>query len=176
MVRLRRRRVWRAAWLAAVVSILLAWQWMSRPVIVGRDPQQIVRVAKVIDGETLQISSGERFRLLGTNVPESAAPAAAEFLRSCVEGRDVSFGYDREATDESGRRFAYVYLQGRLINEDMIRTGLSRADLQAAYHESMKQRFRLAEREAREQRRGIWSEDRQPASISSSDAEELQDK
>jgi micrococcal nuclease len=124
-------------------------------------------VQRVVDGDTLLLASRDRVRLLGVDTPESVAPdrpvepfgeAAAEFTRRRVEGQRVRLGYDKERIDRFGRHLAYVYLEdGTMLNEELIRAGLSKAQLQYPYRAAMKRRFRAAEAEAREARRGLWS-------------------
>lgn len=124
-------------------------------------------VQRVVDGDTLLLANRDRVRLLGVDTPESVAPdrpvepfgiAAAEFTRLRVEGRRVRLGFDKERVDRFGRILAYVYLEdGTMLNEELIRAGLSEAQLQYPYSAAMKRRFRTAESEAREAERGLWS-------------------
>ena len=163
-----RRRSQRWVWLSLLL-LAAACCWLmtaSRPVV-PRDPHQLVTVERVIDGDTLIISGGQRVRLIGIDTPELArdgqpdepgADAARQFLTDTVAGRSVSLGFDREPFDKYGRRLAYVYDRGRMINEEIIRAGLGRAQTQYGYHSAMKTRFRRAEREARDRRAGLWSD------------------
>jgi micrococcal nuclease len=177
----RRRRLAIRWWILLLMVLVAALRFAQREPLWAPDPQQPVRVKRVIDGDTLVIANGDRVRLLGIDTPELGrgghpaepwAEAARDFLKTAVEGRDISLGFDREPTDKYGRRLAYVYRNGTLINEEIIRAGFSRAVTRFPYHESMKVRFRNAEREARTHKRGLWS-----ASASSSPsvpAEEFQ--
>jgi micrococcal nuclease len=181
-----RRRVDRRLWLPVIVLIVAALlQYLAPTPAVPRDPQQLTAVERVVDGDTLIIAGGQRVRLLGINTPELArdgrpaepwADEARKFLQSAVEGRDISLGFDREHSDKYGRWLAYVYLQGTLINEEIIRAGWSRAETKYRYSEAMKVRFRRAEREARDQRAGMWSADHGTAGGPSLDAEEFQNQ
>jgi micrococcal nuclease len=166
MVRWARRNLRRWVLLTACGAAILSLRFFSRPAPFARDPQQMFRVERVIDGDTLRLPGGERVRLLGIDTPELArdgkpaeplAQAARDFLNSAVDGREISLGFDREARDKYGRQLAYVYVQGTLINEEIIRAGFSRAETRFPYQASMKARFRRAEREARERQRGLWS-------------------
>ena len=65
--------------------------------------QNFVRVKRVIDGDTLQLESGERVRLLGVNTPETKHPKkqaeyfgkeASAFTKRMVEGKLVRLEYD----------------------------------------------------------------------------------
>jgi len=123
-------------------------------------------VERVVDGDTLLLDGGTRVRLLGVDTPETKHPEkkpeplgfeAYEFTRSLVEGRQVTLEFDRERRDRYRRVLAYVYVEGRQLNEELIRAGLSRAETQFPYADSMKRRFRDAEQEARTEKRGLWS-------------------
>ena len=128
--------------------------------------QAVVRVRRVVDGDTLLLTNGERVRLLGVDTPETKkegtpvqpfGPEASEFTRGMVEGKVVTLVFDRERYDKYGRVLAFVYVNGICLNEELIRQGLSAAQLQYPYRSDMKQQFARAEVEAREHRRGLWS-------------------
>jgi micrococcal nuclease len=158
-------------WLVAAIVLALLWLLRATQPVVppAGDPSLTVRIRRVVDGDTLVLESGERVRLIGIDTPELArdgrpaepwAEEARDYLRQAVDGGGISLGFDREERDQYGRRLAYVYRQGRLINEEIIRQGLSRAKTVYHYSPAMKERFLRAEREAREARRGIWSQER----------------
>lgn len=124
-------------------------------------------VLRVVDGDTLLLADGHRVRLLGVNTPETRHPArpaepwgveATEFTRRFVEGRTLSLRFDRERLDRYDRFLAFAYAEGEFLNEELIRAGMSRAETRFPYSEAMKRRFRAAEEEAREAKRGIWSD------------------
>ncbi|MGQ0634683.1 MAG: thermonuclease family protein [Planctomycetaceae bacterium] len=128
--------------------------------------ESVVFVRRAVDGDTLLLSDGQRVRLLGVDTPETKreetpiepwGPEAHEFTRRHVEGRSVLLRYDRERRDKYNRLLAYVYVGDFFLNEELIRAGFGRAITNHPYQESMKRRFRQAEREAREAQRGIWS-------------------
>lgn len=88
-------------------------------------------VTGIIDGETIQLSSGEKVRLIGIDVPASsknvklrddikstgkesaaliaAGKSAAKFLRKLLKDEKVVLEYDAKEKDKSGMRWAYVY-------------------------------------------------------------------
>jgi micrococcal nuclease len=97
--------------------------------------QELVRVNKVIDGDTIVLESGNRVRLLGVNTPEVNHPIkpaepfgkeAAEFTRRLAEGKLVRLEFDPHVSkqDKHSRIFAYVFLQdGTFLNAEIIRQG-----------------------------------------------------
>jgi len=170
----RRRRV--PLWAVVLVLVVLAavrfWPELNRvlepepsvdPAVADRE----YLVQRVVDGDTLLLANRDRVRLLGVDTPESVAPdrpvepfgkAASEFTRRLAEGRRVRLGFDKERVDRYGRVLAYVYLEdGTMLNEELIRAGLSEVQLQYPYSAAMKRRFQAAEAEAREAKRGLWS-------------------
>lgn len=134
------------------------------PAEVARLPR--ARVARAVDGDTLQLAGGERVRLIGVNSPESVDPRrpvqvfgkeAAEFVRRLVEGREVYLQYDVERQDRYGRSLAYVFLtDGTFVNAELVRLGFAQA---YRYPPNVKyaELFNRLQREAREQRRGLWA-------------------
>ncbi len=68
-----------------------------------------------------------RLRLIGIDIGLDKGPVArqaVEFVRGRVEGREITLEFDRERKDRQGRLLAYVYSDGTLLNEDLIRSGL----------------------------------------------------
>lgn len=125
-----------------------------------------VRVRKVVDGDTIIVDGNQSVRLLGVDTPETVkpetpvqpwGPEATEFTRRHVEGQTVRLEFDHEKYDKYNRLLAYVYLDKWLLNEELIRAGLSPAVTKYPYSSAMKVRFRAAEDEARRQKLGIWS-------------------
>ena len=157
---------------ALVLTAIAAWQVFveDRQPPGPLEPGAVALVERVIDGDTIVISGGVHVRLLGVDTPETKrphtpvqpfGPEASEFTRSHVDGRRVRLEFDKERYDKYDRVLAYVYLDDWFLNEELIRAGLGRAITNHPYSEAMKRRFRAAEREAKNERLGIWgSEDR----------------
>lgn len=158
-------------WLILVLVALAAFETLRRggldqPVDPGA-PEQTYFVERVVDGDTLLLESGERVRLLGVDTPETVKPnhpierlgrEASSFTERLVEGKRVRLGFDKERRDRYGRLLAYVYADGLFLNEELLRAGLSEAQLQYPYSNAMKRRFQRAEEEARRAERGLWGQ------------------
>lgn len=87
-------------------------------------------VARVIDGDTIELANGERVRLIGINAPEQGtayATEATEQLAAWVEGITVRLEGDVTPVDRYGRRLAYVFVDERFINAELVRIGLAQA-------------------------------------------------
>jgi micrococcal nuclease len=121
-------------------------------------------VQRVIDGDTLLLNNGERVRLIGADTPETKHPRkpvqyfgmeAYQFTKQMVEGKDVRLEYDWQRRDRYRRLLAYVYLMdGTFLNAEIIKQGYGFAYIR--YPFKFLEEFRLYEREAREQKRGLW--------------------
>jgi endonuclease YncB( thermonuclease family) len=71
-------------------------------------------VARVIDGDTLELENGDRVRLIGVNAPERSelgADEATDFVRERVEGQNVWLEADGDDRDRFDRLRRYVWLQ-----------------------------------------------------------------
>lgn len=124
-----------------------------------------VRVSRVIDGDTVELASGERVRLIGIDTPESVDPRkpvqcfakeAATYTRSLLEGKAVRLVADVEDRDKYGRLLRYVHLNDEtFVNLALVRDGYARVYTYPPNVAHAKE-FVGAEREAREAQRGLW--------------------
>lgn len=153
--------------IALATLVLVRWNFGRSGVVASLPPSDVpVAVARAIDGDTLLLATGHRVRLIGVDTPETKHPdrpaepwgfEAAAFTQERVAGRDVILQFDRERIDLYRRVLAFVYVDGDLLNESLIRTGLSRAITSFPYRTDLQRRFRNAEEEARAAGRGIWT-------------------
>jgi len=127
-----------------------------------------VHVERCIDGDTIILEGGTRVRFIGADTPETVkpnwpvepfGPEASEFTQKTIEaaGNKVRLEPDGDRTDKYKRQLAMVYVDGVLLNEELIRQGLAVAQTQYRYSQEMKTRFKSAEEEAKKARRGLWS-------------------
>jgi len=124
------------------------------------------RVLKVIDGDTVIIDHPkvERVRYLGIDTPETLKPdspgdpfskQATVFNERLVLGKDVTLEIDEEKYDPYGRLLAYVFIDGILVNEELVREGLARAFF-IGPNRKYESRIYKAQREAQNNKKGIW--------------------
>ena len=130
------------------------------------DPARTYYVDRVIDGDTLRLRSGHRVRLLGVDTPETVHPRLGEqlfgreasaFTRDTAEGRDVRLEFDREREDRYGRVLAWVFVDDRNLNVELVRHGFSQAVLISPLRSDYRKALVAAEAAAREQGLGIFS-------------------
>ncbi|MFV8749370.1 thermonuclease family protein [Nannocystaceae bacterium ST9] len=86
-------------------------------------------VAHVVDGDTVDLDSGERVRYLLIDTPESTTqtecwgPEAKAANQMLVEGKSITLEYDVECEDDYGRLLAYVSLGEVDINRRLLEQG-----------------------------------------------------
>jgi len=122
------------------------------------------RVTRVLDGDTIALDNGETVRLIGVDAPEihhSEIPVqrfgeeAAEFLRRFAEGFECTLEYEPDnLRDQYGRLLAYVFVEGRLANAEIVRQGY--AYVYTRFPFQRRAEFIALEREARERQCGLW--------------------
>ena len=126
--------------------------------------EEIYRVKRVIDGDTIELANGEKVRLIGVDTPETKHPhkpveyfgeEADRFTKKMVEGKKVRLEFDWQERDRYGRLLAYVYLtDGTFVNAEIIKQGYGHA--YTKYPFKYLEEFRQYEREARENKIGLW--------------------
>jgi len=82
--------------------------------------------------------------------------------------KKITLSYDQTPINRHGRILAYIWLDGRLLyNEFIIREGFAAAFFAFPFRRDYQERFQEAQKEAREQGRGLWMEG-EPEEIPSS--------
>ena len=124
-------------------------------------------VVEVVDGDTIKVNLGGGFytvRYIGVDTPETKHPTvgvecygreASAANQQLVGGKTVLLEKDVSETDRYGRLLRYVWLEGELVNERLVRQGYA---VSSTYPPDVKyqERFLAAQREAREADRGLW--------------------
>jgi micrococcal nuclease len=146
-------------------EITSSYQDYAFPTIASPSAMQTVKVTRVTDGDTIVLEGGIKLRYIGINAPESVDPRrplqcfgkeASTRNRELVEGKLIQLEKDVNETDRYGRLLRYVYIDGMMINEQLVREGYAIA---SAYPPDVKhqEQLRAAERVARENKLGLWA-------------------
>jgi len=126
---------------------------------------ELFTVIRVLDGDTIELNSGERVRYVGVDTPElgrAGKPAqcfaseSAQIHSALVTGKRVRLEKDRSNRDRYGRLLRFVYLEdGTFVNARLVREGAARA---SAYRPdlSKKTEFEQLETQARAEGKGRW--------------------
>jgi len=138
----------------------------------GRELQKSVlsvQVVRVVDGDTIQVCCvfGDRVtvRYVGVDTPETHHPMkgveragkeASEANRKLVDGKTVRLEFDVQEQDRYGRLLAYVYLEeGTFVNAWLVQHGYA-VVMTIPPNVKHQELFLMLQREAREERRGLW--------------------
>lgn len=119
------------------------------------------RVARVVDGDTVELSSSGRARLIGVDTPEVHGEAecfgreASAFAARALTGRTVRTQRGVEARDRYGRLLVYLYVDGEMFNEELVRRGYA-SPLTVPPNVEHADTFRALARAARERDAGLW--------------------
>ena len=148
--------------IALAVAAVAAIQISTMNDRVRRSGSVLVRA--VIDGDTIDVASVGRVRLLGIDAPEigrgfdSSAPfgpEARERLAALILHRWVRLEREGAALDVYNRHLAYVVTEdGMFVNVVLVREGLARVSARVPLERL--QELQRAESEAKAFRRGMW--------------------
>jgi len=134
---------------------------------------------RVVDGDTIVVEKIGKVRLIGVDTPETKHPRkpveyfgkeASNFTKKMVEGKRVRIEYDWQKKDKYRRTLAYVYIMTNdvrdmpefknrasielMLNAELIKQGYGHA--YTKYPFKYLEQFRKYEKEARENKRGLW--------------------
>ena len=122
--------------------------------------RETATVSRVIDGDTIELTTGEKVRYIGMDTPELRpnecyGKEATERNKKLVENKKVEMEKDISKTDRYGRLLRYVYLEDKMINRILVQEGYARV---ATYPPDVKYQkiFLEDERKAREAEKGLW--------------------
>jgi len=126
-------------------------------------------VEKVIDGDTVRLSTGQLVRYIGVDTPEVRhrvgdrwvyapepyAEKAMAFNKQLVEGKTVHLEWDEtEQADRHGRLLAYLFVGNTFVNQTLLDKGLARLYCRQKKYCLL---FASTEAAAKLAQRGIWS-------------------
>lgn len=105
-------------------------------------------VTKVIDGDSFELSDGRRIRLLSVDAPEKDRcfySESRDHLETLLYGKSVKL--KDIVIDDYGRQLANVYVDGKLVNLEILNSGSVRfVYTQNPYYEDMKSATQRAKR------------------------------
>lgn len=122
-------------------------------------------VVRVVDGDTIDVKLDDgdvkRLRYIGVDSPERNQSecyyrVSSDYNSKLVLNRQVWLERDVSEFDRYGRLLRYVYLpDGRMVNEEMVKAGYAQV---TTYPPDVryKDRFLLAQQEARAKSLGLW--------------------
>lgn len=124
----------------------------------SRINENAILVTRIIDGDTIEIEGGYRVRYIGIDALEKGEPyylEATEANRSLIGSKKVRLEKDVVDEDKYGRLLRYVWVNEIMVNAELVRLSYAYSHY---YPPNLKYQthFLQLEKEAREQRRGLW--------------------
>jgi micrococcal nuclease len=138
-----------------------------------------VKVVRVIDGDTFEIESGEKVRMIGINTPEISdiyGKEAKYYLSNLILNKTVELKSDNisKNRDRYQRLLRYVILDGIDINKLMISDGYAFAYLKYRFAES--NIYKQAQIKARAENKGIWGNSKDQGIVKKKEKKEISPK
>lgn len=131
--------------------LIFAGGWWARSTNLKQGGEKVVRV---IDGDTLELESKQRIRLITIDAPElgfCGSEEAKNYLEKLVLGKRIKI--KGTINEGGGRLLATVYVDNMVINEEIVRAGWAEYTSQDSEE---RERIRTAGEEARRESRGIF--------------------
>ncbi len=144
--------------LAATVVALLP-RSNARSVPASPEAVRGGEVEHVRSGHKIILDDGEEVLYAGIRAPYEDEPLFDEAKARNTElvgGKTVRLRYDESAKDKKERFVAYVFADGALVNEQLVREGLAYAHL-TTDHRRFEKELLAAQAEARKHRQGLWN-------------------
>ena len=123
-------------------------------------------VKKIIDGNTIQLDTGETVKYIGIEAPkinlkeggsEFFAKEAKKYNQKLVFMKKVRLEFDQEKTDKEGRTLAYVFVKKVFVNAELVKLGYAKASI-IPPNEKYKSMFLDYEKKAMQSEKGLWQE------------------
>jgi len=145
--------------------------------VTGSD--EFFAVSRVIDGDTLKLSNGEKVRLIGIDTPEKyygkkllrdakkdrkdirtiqeMGNRATRFVKEFIAGKRVRLEFDIEKRDRYGRLLAYVYLDdGTFLNGKILEEGYAQV-FTVPPNVKYADKLLSLQQDARKKKKGFWN-------------------
>lgn len=141
------------------------------------------KVLRVVDGDTIDIAykgKKERIRMLCVDTPESVHPdssrntpmgeKASDYTKHRLSGKYIGLEFQDRRRGRYGRLLAYVFIEGKNYNLELVRRGLSKYYTKYGISEKHHSDFLEAESSAKIANLNIWSvdTDRRPNMVKAS--------
>jgi micrococcal nuclease len=123
-------------------------------------------VNKIINGDTVQLDTGEIVKYIGIETPElNLKEGGSEFFakqasrhnQKLVLLKKVRLEFDKERKDKAGRTLAYVFVKNVFVNAELIKLGYARTNI-VSPNDKYKNMFLDYEKKAKQSEKGLWQE------------------
>lgn len=118
------------------------------------------KIIRVLDGDTVVLETGEKFRYLGIDAPENNdrwGSEAKKYNEDMVLNKKIRVELDQKKIDVYGRTLGYVWVGTTLVNEALVENGYAKVNLmKGEVKPKYLDRLRKAEDWARQNHDGVW--------------------
>ena len=137
----------------------------------SKDGIEKSQVRRVIDGDTVELTNGQKIRFLNIDTPETVkantpvmcyGPEASTFTKKLLTDKMVQLTADKEANDQYGRGLRFIFLDGvdtsnieNSINAELVKNGFARMVVYKPNNTYAKE-FQTWENEAKSKKLGLW--------------------
>jgi micrococcal nuclease len=166
MIHLSSKRIW----LILSVSLFLLTACLPKDTETSSHDNRIpVKLIHIVDGDTIKVNvdgKEETVRFLLVDTPESVHPnkpvqpfskEASRFTEEMLTGAKVELELDIGQRDKYGRLLAYVYADGKSVQEALLVNGFARVAYVFAPNTKYVDSYRELQKQALEEAVGIWS-------------------
>lgn len=125
-----------------------------------------VLVERIVDGDTIVVSGNRKVRLIGIDAPEMEtastqiecfATEATSFIETLLTGSTITMVKDVSETDRYKRLLRYIYKDGVMVNDQLVKNGYAHASSYPPDVAHQKE-FKASEIQARENKIGLWAD------------------
>jgi endonuclease YncB( thermonuclease family) len=143
----------------------------------SKDGIERSQVRRVVDGDTVELSNGQKIRMLNIDTPETVkantavkcyGPEASAFTKKLLSDKMVQLVVDREANDQYGRGLRFIFLDGvdtsnieNSVNADVVKNGFGKM-VSYKPNTTYARDFQKWEDEARSKKLGVWGACKNP--------------
>ncbi len=131
---------------------------------------QVATVTKVTDGDTIELSTGQKIRYIGIDAPETKHPTkgvqcfgkeASAINKELVQGKEILVTKDFSETDRYGRLLRFVYIKhasdsALFVNNYLVEQGFAHA---SSFPPDIAKNddFNEAQQYAQKNNKGLWN-------------------
>ncbi len=159
-----RGKRWRITLGVSVILLALLVRFVAE---IGYDlsPDSRFQITRVIDGDTVELTGGERLRLLFIDTPERGEPyydSASALVTALALGKFGDLRFGKRKRDGYGRLLATLYVDTLNINRELLRRGYANLylfpdNLKDSSASKQVKKLLTAQREALAEGLGLWS-------------------
>ena len=163
----RHTRWYVSAGVVVAVAILIVVVRLVEQIGPDRAPTDRFVVARIVDGDTVELRGGDVLRLLAIDTPEKGEPfynEATELLRELSFNQTAEIEFTGRRRDKYGRLLGYLYIDSLFVNREILRRGLGYLYLFRDNELKQDQVGQMlgAQQQAMTEKIGLWSVKREP--------------